>query len=334
VAGARFAPEDLKDRRVVALAGIERLSPPLAAALVEFVDAGGGALILPDERADTRSWAELGWMPANLGDRIGDPTARKAVAHPEPRTFSGPILSSFAAGDTPALAEADLFSYRRLGPARGATVPARLDNGDPWIVEREVGQGRVAIFAAPFDADHGTLPVNPDFVPMAHEWIAALAGGGPPPVVGAGEPLIVPIPNPLAQTVDRVEVLAPDGRRRNAKVLRGGGATRARLDDAGEAGVYRLVLPGPAGGSVYAAVAGDPRESDPTPLGPADAATFAEGWPLTFAAGPAQLDAALAAPSPGGRQEVWRPLVLLSLFMLCAEVFLTRRIVRSRGLAG
>lgn len=330
----RFVPDALRDRRVVVLAGLERLSPTQAAAVGEFADRGGGVLILPDGRADARSWSEFGWMPARIGERVGDSAARKAVAHPAPRTFAGPVLLPFGQGDAPALGEVDLFAYRRLVPAAGAAVPARLDTGDPWIVERASGRGRAVIFAAPFDADHGTLPVNPDFVPMAHEWIAALAGGGPSPVVEAGEPLIFPLEAPLSPGVDRLVVETPGGGRAQAVVTRDGGKPRARLDDASAVGLYRLVLPDPAGGSVYAALAGDSRESDLTPMDPAEAAQLAARWPLTFSDSPGRLESALAAPAAGGRQEIWRALVLAALSVLCVEVFLTRRIVRSREIEG
>ena len=44
----------------------------------------------------------------------------------------------------PALAGADLFSYTVLEPAKGAATVARLDTGDPWIVERAHGRGMSA----------------------------------------------------------------------------------------------------------------------------------------------------------------------------------------------
>ena len=86
-------------------------------------------------------------------------------------------MSPLGAGDAPALAEADLFAYRVLAPREGSSVLARLDTGDPWIVERPHGKGRVLLLASALDAEAGTLPVNPDFVPFAHELILHLGAG-------------------------------------------------------------------------------------------------------------------------------------------------------------
>jgi hypothetical protein len=334
VSPGRLTATAMRGRRVVVLAGVEQLSPGQAAAVGAFVDAGGGLLMIPGSRVDSRSWSALGWMPARLGDRRGDPADRKPIAHPVPRTFSGSVLAPFAQGEAPALASADLFAYRHLMPAPGAAVLARLDTGDPWMVQRASGRGQVAMSAAPFDADHGTLPVNPDFVPMAHELIHRLAGGASTPVFTPGEPLIFPLDPPPRPGVDRLAVATPGGSRAEAVVIRDGDLAHARLDGAGEAGIYRLDRPDPPGGAVYVCVAGDAEELDMTPLDPTEAANLARGWPLEFTGGPERLESHLAAPAAGGRHEIWRGLVLGALLMLCVEVFLTRRIVRDRAVAG
>jgi hypothetical protein len=183
---AGLDPAALRGVRVVMLAGVDRLAPEQTAAVGRFLDAGGGLLIAPGDRTDAAFFNKLGWMPAQLGPRKGDPRTRKAVAHPAPATFSGPVLSPFAQGDAPPLAEADLFTYQVLSPVAGAgaSVPARLDTGDPWAVERPQGRGRVLLLAAGLDAASGTLPVNPDFVPLTHEWVFHLASA---PVAGASD---------------------------------------------------------------------------------------------------------------------------------------------------
>ncbi len=169
---------------------------------------------------------------------------------------------------------------------------------------------------------------------MAHELIYSLAGGVPAPVVAAGEPLTFRLDPPPPPGTKDLPVETPGGERTRAIVISGDGEAHARLDDATEAGVYRLTLPDPPGGSAYAAVAGDDHESDMTPLDPSEAASLAQGWPLDFAASPESLEASLSAPAPSGKHEVWRVLVLAALAVLCVEVFLTRRIVRSQGLSG
>jgi hypothetical protein len=264
---ARLDATALRGAGVVVLAGVDRLAPEQTAAVGRFLEEGGGLLIAPGDRTDTAFFNNLGWMPARLGARKGDPRARRAVAHPAPATFSGPVLAPFGQGDAPPLAEADLFAYHVLSPVAGAgaSVLARLDTGDPWAVERPQGRGRVLVLAAGLDARSGTLPVNPDFVPLAHEWVFHLASA-------------------------------------------------------------------PRGGDEDAPDPDRDRESDPAPLEPAEAARLSEGWPLTFETDPVRLESRLFAAERGGRQELWRGLVLAALAGLCLEIYLTRHLLRSQQL--
>ena len=339
----RFEPSQLRGQRVLVLANVDRLDPARASAVADLLSAGGGVLVAPGDRVDVNSYNDMfyrdgdGWLPAKLGATRGDPSARKSAAHPSPRTFLGPALSPFGKGDAPPLGEADLFTYRLLEPAvkpPAATVAARLDTGDPWVVERPYRRGRSAILAGPVDAEGGTLPVNPDFVPWAHELVLRLAD----PAAGAtatrpGEAIEWELADLPAPAVVDAEVLLPDGRTARAAITRAGGRARARVDVAEEPGAYRLTLPEPAGGFAYAVVEGDPGEADPAPLEPAERAALSRGWPLAFEADPAALDARVLAGGVGGPRPLWRGLVLLALGGLCLEVWLTRRLVRGRGIA-
>jgi hypothetical protein len=234
-------------------------------------------------------------------------------------------------GGSPPLAEADFFAYRVLDPAPGASVAARLDTGDPWVVERPQGKGRVILLATPLDAEAGTLPVNPDFVPLVHEWVFHLAGGREPRTLQSGEPWVLDLDPPPARDLKAVPLQTPGGRTVNVPVVHTEGSARVRFDDTSEAGVYRLTLPGPPGSFSYASVVADARESDPSPLEPAEAAVLAKGWPLVFESDPARLTSRLLEAGRGARHEAWRGLILAALAGLCLEVYLTRRLVRSQG---
>lgn len=332
ISPARLDGASMRGQRVVALAGVERLESRQTAALAAFIEAGGGLVVVPGSALDARAWRDFPGMPARFLDTVGDPSARRVVAHPAPRSFVGPVMTPFGRGDSPPLAEADIFAYRQLDVAAGSSTWARFDHGDPWIVERSWGRGRVILLAASMDADGGTLPVNPDFVPLVHELVYSLVGAGPRTVVSAGEPILFPIEAVPPAEWKSLTVETPGGERARAVVVRDEGQAQARLEDAAAAGVYRLELPDPPGGSVFAAVAGDPRESEPQALDSAEAEHLARGWPLVFEDQDTRLDLRLADHGGGEKREIWRGLVLAALGVLCVEVFLTRRIVRTQGL--
>ncbi|WP_422928181.1 VWA domain-containing protein [Singulisphaera sp. PoT] len=326
-----LAADSLKDQRVLVLANVARLSHQQATAVGRFVEGGGGLLIAPGDRTDAGAFGGLDWLPAGLGNHKGDASERKVVAHPEPRSFVGPALESFAKGEAPALAGADFFAYRMLAPMPGASVSARLDTRDPWVVERPHGKGRVMLLSTAIDAEAGTLPVNPDFVPLVHEWVFHLAGTTDTRRVRPGEPLAFELdPAPPAETTS-LQVVTPTGSNVQVPVSRDGSKATARLDAADESGIYRLPLPEPAGEFAYAMVKSDPRESDPAPLEPAEAHRLSEGWPFAFESDSRRLDSRLFAAGTGARREVWRALILAALLGLCLEVYLTRRLIRNQG---
>ncbi len=329
-----FSAASLKNQRVAVLANVARLSPQQSEAIARFVEGGGGLLIAPGDRTDADALGSQSWIPAGLGSVKGDPTQRKIQAHPAPRSFNGPALSPFATGNAPALAEADFFAYRLLAPMSGAVVTARLDTGDPWVVERIHGKGRVMLLATAIDAEAGTLPVNPDFVPLVHEWIFYLAGQTELRRVRPGEPLVFELNPPPPPEASALWLQTPGTTKLQVPVIRTTNAAVARLDSANESGVYRLTLADPPGGFAYATVEGDDRESDLSPLEPAEAAKLAERWPFTFESNPAKPTAQLLASDQGGRHEIWRGLILAALAALCLEVFLTRRLVQNHGLDG
>jgi von Willebrand factor type A domain/Aerotolerance regulator N-terminal len=335
-----FIPSDLKGRQVAVLANVERLSPEQNTAINRFVESGGGVMVALGDKVDA-SFANAalyrggaGWLPARLGEVRGDSQRRQTMAHPSPRTFLGPALTPLGQGESPPLAGADLFTYRVIEPAKNAAVTARLDTGEPWIVERPFGRGRVAIVAGPIDAEGGTLPVNPDFVPWAHELVYYLAGAASSAQSARpGEPILLELDRALPAGVQNLPVTTPSGAQIQAAVVRSEGKVHARLDETTEPGIYRLHLPDQPGGSVYATVDADGRESDLRSLERSEATDLARGWPLHFESEPERLTGRLFAAGAGSRHEIWRYLVLGTLAGLCMEVWLTRRMVKNSGMA-
>lgn len=319
-----LSAESLTGRRVAVLANIARLAPDQEAAVEHFLSAGGGLLVAPGDQTDVAFFDRQAWLPARLGSEKGDVRARAVVAHPAPDSFTGAAMSPLGRGEPPALAAADFFAYRVLGPAPGTSVTARLDTGDPWVVDRSAP--RVMLLAAAIDAEAGTLPVNPDFVPLVHEWIFALAGGRAPTPLQPGEPWIIELDPPPATTAATLTLHAPGGATMTLPVVRAERSARVRVDDTRVPGVYRLDLPG--GANRFAVVAHDGRESDLRPLTTAEMQTLAQGWPLAFETDPAHATSRLLAAGPDARHEAWRALVLAALGLLCFEIYLTRRLAR------
>ncbi|MEW4567013.1 BatA domain-containing protein [Tautonia sp. JC769] len=330
--------EALEGQRLLVLANVPSLGPEAAAAVASWAGQGGGVLVVPGDRTDADAWNQAafregdGWLPARIGSLRGRFDDRSPIARPLPTSFAAPVFGAIDRDGAPsALGSAALFAAYELIPAErepAAEVLARLDSGGPWLVDRPVGSGRAAILAGSLDAEGGTLPANPDFVPFVHEVMFRLADPeADAPATRPGAPLVVPVgPSSLAGR-EAIAVRTPSGRSAEAELDRTDDGVIARLTDTDEAGLYRFDLPG---GSLYRLVAAEQAEPPREPLSAGDAEAIAEGWPLAFAA-----DDRLGSRPAGGPgrspRPLWRALVLAALAGLCLEVWLTRRLARRRG---
>lgn len=339
---SELSAETLAGQRVVVLANVERLNELQSNAIAAFLDAGNGVLVALGDQVDAQYYNDIffnkgvGWLPARIGPRRAGSAGGAALARPVPRGFTGPALAPFGQGESPALGAAKVFEYRVLEPTEAKENPpaviARLDTGDPWIVERPRAKGRVIMLASPIDAEGGTLPVNPDFVPWAHELVYYLADGGDRAAsIRPGEAIAVELPESPPEQVRSVRVKTPSGETRSAPVVRDGERSRIELSEAREPGAYRFELPAPQSGTAYVTVAADAREWDPEQLATAEAEQLARGWPLVIERDSARVAAAMNGGNATGPRPIWRLLVLAALGGLCVEVWMTRALTRERG---
>jgi hypothetical protein len=147
-----------------------------------------------------------------------------------------------------------------------ARVLARLDDGEPLLVERRQGAGSVLLLGTRLHADWTNLPLKPLFLPLVARLTFHLAGTsseGRQAVVGT--PLEIPL-EPSARGAAEIETIRPDGETLH---LRAPGADDRtfRYPDTFVPGVYVLrQLDAPTPGTRTFAVRPDPLESAPETL--------------------------------------------------------------------
>jgi hypothetical protein len=171
--------EDLQDFYAVILADVPQLPGSVAERLVAYVHAGGGLLIAPGSRARPafyNGWRQKGgraFLPARLSERkaIDNPeqTVRLAVS-----TFTHQALMLLA---DDAQSDADLARlnawWHLAVEADDANVSTGglIDTGDPLLVERRLGEGRVLLTAVSLDSQGSNLATLQAFVPLVHEMV-------------------------------------------------------------------------------------------------------------------------------------------------------------------
>ena len=132
--------------------------------LKTFVEGGGGLFVAMGDRAAWPSSADI--LPGVVGppvDRTRGPAARLGAleyGHPLLEVFRGPRTGDFAS--------ARFYSYRSVTSGQNVQTLARFDDGQPALLERRVGTGRVLMWMSTLDTAWNDLALKPVFVPFVH----------------------------------------------------------------------------------------------------------------------------------------------------------------------
>lgn len=270
----------LAGRRVVVLANVPELDGGAVDALRRFVERGGGLMIFPGDKVKT-DWYQRelfrdgkGLMPLEFVGLAGAGSAGVREAESTKiinQNFSHPAFAFFNDPRNGLLGDVVFTNWFRLGVGEAASgkvppslkneveVIARFDTGEPFLVERAVGEGRVILAAVPADTGWSNFPTQPSYLPVMQRLVTYLAASVEPPRNLSAESKLVAF-LPVGQVGKGVVVTKPGGGEERVEVKQEGSRGIIEYTDTSAPGIYRLV---DADGEVqYFAVNLDRRESD------------------------------------------------------------------------
>lgn len=312
--GARLA-----GHQVVILADLAPGPAALAASLSDFVQKGGGVLVLLAERAGAGAWGPA-WR-ALLGGAPGGTVESPSVSG---TTLAGlqydhPVFESFRAPKSGDFGAVRVYRYRRFAPDSDAVVLASYDDGAPALVEHRMGRGKVLVWTSGLDNVWSDLPVQPVFLPLVHQVARYLAGYVQRQTAfPVGYVLDLEAARGLVGGESDVSVETPGGRR-----LPMGAGTQAMTLDA--PGFY--TVRGVGGDQETASLAAnpDPAEADLTPLDldAFEAAVRPVGGSVP---GTPPVSATVSQAERERRQGFWWYLVIGASLLALAETLLSNRL--------
>ncbi len=177
-AGDLSGPQGLAERHVVILNDRAFPGGSAGARLAEWVEGGGGLLVIAGERGGWPA-AAPDLFPGQLGgivDRDGSRGERLVgldYDHPVFEVFRGARQGDFASAR---FYRARAFSVEESDSVR---VLARFDDGSVALAERLVGEGRVLVWSSTLDAFWTDLALKPVFLPFVHELVRYASGRNP-----------------------------------------------------------------------------------------------------------------------------------------------------------
>jgi hypothetical protein len=282
----------LSECTVAVLANVRKLNDDQLRALEEFVRMGGGLLLCTGNRVDSAWWnASLhkdgkGLLPFALGAVAGESRDNAPSVGIVSQRFENPALELFNDPRNGSLSDVAVKMWFKMkepqnpAPAPGdPTVLARFDSGDPFLVEKKFGDGRVIVCSTAVDADWSNLPMRPSYLPLLQRLSIYLASNVyPPRNLEVGKPLLAFL---APADVDKEAVLnTPAGEAVKIKVVKRGERGVIEYTKTQRPGLYTLQPP--SGPVVHYVVNADRRESDLSKLTDKEIADLARqhGVPL------------------------------------------------------
>jgi hypothetical protein len=355
----------LKATRVVVLANVAKLADEQVDRLMEYVRAGGALLVFPGDRLDAdwynkHLFAERGGiLPLPFFTAIGthqdDGKGTRIVS----QHFDHPALELFNVPTNGDLSTATIRRWYRLGEpnttapsllslsptsfqppqvpnqepskedsrplAAEVIVMARLETGDPFLVQKQVGDGIVVQMATSCDADWSDLPLRPIYLPLMQQLVTSLASQvAPSQNIVTGEPIVAVFRGEHKEAT--LSLASPDGSRLTVRPQVHDGRSVARYLDTQRPGVYTLI--GPDAEPIHYVAESSRSESDLTLLDDSTWDKLAE----TMAADNVKSASVYLQHDKLRRhgREIWKILLVALLALMFLEVVLQQTFARAR----
>jgi hypothetical protein len=324
----------LAESQVVVLANVRRLGDDQLKAVEDFVKNGGGLLVFPGDKTDTAWWngAFARLAPLPLGGIAGDLKEGAPSVGIVGQRFENPALELFNDPRNGSLSEAAIKVWFKMRPSEKTGGPldpvilARLDSGDPFLVERPFGEGRVIACATACDADWSNLPARPSYLPLVQRLAVYLASNVyPPRNLEVGQQLLSFLPAEMAGK--KAILTGPDGVPVDVPIVKRGERGVIEFGPVRTPGLYTVAPPGTP--PIHYVFNADRKESDLARLSEAEVNDLGGSFGIPVVRSSADYKALEARQRYG--TELWKWALVALLVFLFLELILQQIFARSRG---
>lgn len=300
------------------------------AALEDYVARGGVLLtVLPEVLADDPSMPSavletVRWLLNDPGLRLAEAEVRREYAMLGEIDYRHPLFQPFADPRFSDFTQIHFWKHRsiQVSPEANVTVVARFEGGEPFLIERSLGAGRILVQTSGWNPTDSQLARSTKFPPLMSRVLhTSPHTASLPPSFSVGEPV------PLAATGSRDErrVVFPDGT--TAPLA----AEMRSFDGGDEPGLYRLIE---GSRERSFAVNLDPAESKTAPLDMEELSRRGVLLGRQAAVPSSALERQLRDVELEKKQRVWQWLLAVALLVLILESWLGGRLARKNTPVG
>lgn len=287
----------LEQYALVILSDVPQLSQAATERFESYMRDGGAVLVVVGPKATLAARSAL--LEEDIEESTYTGREQQRFQFAGPMDESHPVLNQVKS-----FQGVKFYRYAKLPVGDEDNVLARLSDGSPLLVERQVGDGRMLILSSSLGNIWNDLPVNPVFVPFVLETARYLSGLDR----GMQQASIDSILELSGRGGSGVQVFGPSGERALSLADSVGGKD-LRLT---ESGFYEIRR---AGVTELAAVNPDPLESNLRPM-EADMVSMWEATGRNQDTAPTEGEESLIAPPP---LKLWKLLLLLLVLIALVE---------------
>ncbi len=161
---------DLNTFDLVILTNINSVTNPVLNTLAGYISRGGNLIISFGDRVNPVKFSPLieKLGVGKFNDLSGADRPLQAVIVGQV-DFMHPVFSLFAESGAGEIFRPKFRHYLKIEPDSTAVVVGRYDSGDPFLIEKSYGKGRVLLFTSTFNTAWSDFPVHDIFVPFLYQ---------------------------------------------------------------------------------------------------------------------------------------------------------------------
>lgn len=232
---------------------VRAISDAILPKLIDYLRRGGGLLFFLGDHVQMDDYnlklfqSSPPILPARItGKRnLPEPQAERIekvdATHPALRGLSDQLIKE-------SLRSTRIKAYFRVEMADPPTL-LTLANGDPLLMEKRIGSGRVMLFTTAADRDWSDLPLKTAYLPLVQSLLSYLSGGKRGMIdagIEVGNPKSFSFPS--SYVGKSLRIIKPDGREGEITLVADREKASASFQENNVAGIYRLRLPATAEG--------------------------------------------------------------------------------------
>ena len=251
---------------VLFLTNVEQLSSAETERLSLYLNSGGGLVLTLGDQVDSNLYQQqLGGsdkpiLPCTIMQAVGDPIGKEQFNVIANVDYRHPIFVPFKNPNHGDFGKGRFYRYFQTVPTSEATVIATYDDGNPAVIEKIYGNGRVILFTSTIDREWNDLPIHGVYLPFLHEIIkyVALKKAGKIPEYRVGDS--VEYNGNQDNAGKEVAIFNPDQKELRTRLNEKGNLFYENTE---KPGIYSIHLSGEP--THYFVINVDPTESDLTP---------------------------------------------------------------------